>query len=61
MKSVGTITIFVIFLVTFNDVAGQNSIISDEYTAKRTEKTEKPNAIFFAPLNLFDIFNDCFR
>ena len=61
MKSVGIITIFVIFLVTFNDVTGQNSVISDEYTAKQTEKIEKPNAIFFAPLNLFDIFNPNFQ
>ena len=36
---------------------GQNSIKMNEYT----KKTEKPNAIFFAPPNLFDFVNPNFQ
>ena len=42
-------------------VCGQETIVKNEYDAKRTEKIEKPNAIFFAPLNLFDIVNPNFQ
>jgi len=39
----------------------QDSIVNSENKAKRIEKIEKPNAIFFAPLNLFDIVNPNFQ
>ena len=40
---------------------GQEIIEKNEVNAKRTEKIEKPNAIFFAPLNLFDFVNPNFQ
>jgi len=42
-------------------VYSQDSIMKKEYEAKRSEKIEKPNAIFFAPLNLFDFVNPNFQ
>ena len=42
-------------------VCGQETIAKNEYEAKRTEKKEKTNAIFFAPFNLFDIVNPNFQ
>ena len=42
-------------------VCGQEAIVKNEYDTKRTAKIEKPNAIFFAPLNLFDIVNPNFQ
>jgi len=44
-----------------NVVNGQDTIVKDEYKAKNIEKVEKPNAIVFAPLNLFDIVNPNFQ
>ena len=40
---------------------GQDAIENDKYKAKSIEKIEKPNAIFFAPLNLFDFENPNFQ
>ena len=40
---------------------GQEIIEKNEVNAKRTEKIEKPNAIFIAPLNLFDFVNPNFQ
>ena len=40
---------------------GQVKIDTDEYSAKRSDKIEKPNAIFFAPLNFFDFQNPSFQ
>lgn len=37
---------------------GQDAIKKDDFKTKSTEKIEKPNAIFFAPLNLFDFFQN---
>jgi len=49
-----------ILLITTGQILyGQTS--NKEYEAKRTEKIEKPNAIFFAPLNLFDFDNPNFQ
>ena len=39
----------------------QDTIIESEYKAKRVKKDEKLNAIFFAPLNLFDFGNPNFQ
>lgn len=39
----------------------QDDIAGTEQNVKRAEKTEKPNAIFFAPLNLFDFHNPNFQ
>ena len=40
---------------------GQVKIDTDEYNAKRSDKIEKPNTIFFAPLNFFDFQNPSFQ
>ena len=42
-------------------IHGQDIIYKNEFDTKRTEKIEKPNAIFFAPLNLFDFINPNFQ
>ena len=42
-------------------VYGQDTIAKSEHKAKHIEKVEKPNAIFFAPFNLFDFHNPNFQ
>ena len=36
---------------------GQDTTERNEYKTERTEKIEKPHAIFFTPLNVFDVVN----
>jgi len=61
MKSVITTIILIFLFATFNVANGQGAITNSEYEAKPTKKIERPNAIFFAPLNLFDFRNPNFQ
>jgi len=47
-------------ILSFSGYA-QNTIAESEHNAKRIKKEEEPNAIFFAPLNLFDFENPNFQ
>lgn len=55
-----TIVLFNCLILSF-DGYGQDTVTKNEYNVKRLEKIEKPNAIFFAPLNLFDFHNPNFQ
>jgi len=57
MKKKMLIGMFLIFKLLSLCVYGQDAIEKNELNTKSTEKVEKPNAIFFAPLNLFDFGN----
>ena len=59
-KILFTLFLLVGSILPFN-VYSQDTVANNEPNVKRTEKLEKPNSIFFAPLNLFDFVNPNFQ
>jgi len=55
-----TVILCVGLILSFNAYS-QDTIAESEYEAKHTERIEKRNAIFFAPLNQFDFVNPNFQ
>ena len=55
-----TMILFIGLFLSFTGYS-QDTIAKNGYEVKCSEKIERPNAIFFAPLNLFDFVNPNFQ